>query len=709
MENGNRGLAREISTLQTSFSNAILFPITWDRIRSMPILTTSGLGHAYGADDLFGDVALAVEARDRIGLVGPNGAGKTTLLLALSGLLEPSRGSVDRAAGLTIGYLRQEAVLTFAGRANSVYEEMLTAFADLRRREAELAALEAALAADYSEDLLRTYGTVQEAFEREGGYQYQVAIKRVLQGLGFDPAQWDTPLEQLSGGQKTRVLLGRLLLEAPDLLILDEPTNHLDVSAVEWLENTLRRWAGALILVSHDRYFLDRVVNRVWELSPTGRGLAELRQYRGSYSAYVLQRREAQERAERLYREEKERLEREAAFVQTHIAGGQTDMAKGRLRQLTRDLALIDQVGIVAMAEHRRSGTWIEQGTRARTLSINEAIARIRALRPPDGRPPHLTIDLGTPERAARVVWRARRAVIGYPDRPLFTIDDLKLERGGRAALLGPNGSGKSTLLRTIMGELYPLDGETTLGEEVRPGYFAQAHDRLVPARRVIDEIWARRDLSETQARRYLAHYLFRGDDVFKRVGDLSGGERGRLALSLLALEGANFLLLDEPTNHLDIPSQEVLQEVLEEFNGTILLVSHDRYLVDRLATQIWSLEEGELRVFPASYQAYLAQRAGGAADESTEVAAESPPTTLPAEVPPPRGWSRDARRRDERRRRQVEEALEEVESWLTQATEALETARTENDAGEILVLEAEVAEAREQLEALLAEWEFLA
>ena len=683
----------------------------------MPILTTSGLGHAYGAADLFGGVSLAVEARDRIGLVGPNGVGKTTLLLALSGLVEPSHGSVERATALTIGYLRQEAVLTFAGRANTVYEEMLTAFADLRRREAELAALEAALAAEYSEELLATYGRAQDAFEREGGYQYQVAIKRVLQGLGFDPAQWDTPLEQLSGGQKTRVLLGRLLLEAPDLLILDEPTNHLDMSAVEWLEGTLRRWAGALILVSHDRYFLDRVVNRVWELAPAGHGPAELRQYRGGYTTFVQQRREAQERADRLFREEKERLEREAAFIQTHIAGGQTDMAKGRLRQLTRDLALIDRVGIVAMAEHRRGGAWIEQGARLRTLTINEAVARIRALRPPDGRPPRLTIDLGAPERAARVVWRARRAVIGYPERPLFTIDDLKLERGRRAALLGPNGSGKSTLLRTIMAELNPLEGETALGDEVRPGYFAQAHDRLVLARRVIDEIWARRDLTETQARRYLAHYLFRGDDVFKRVSDLSGGERGRLALSLLALEGANFLLLDEPTNHLDIPSQEVLQEVLEEFNGTILLVSHDRYLVDRLATEIWSLEGGELRVYPANYQAYLAQRAAGAAEETAgetpaipaaETAGETPAIRA-AEPPPERGWNRDARHRDERRRRQVEEELDEVENWLTEATEALEAARAEDDAGEVLVLETEVAEAREQLEELLAEWELLA
>jgi ATP-binding cassette subfamily F protein 3 len=395
---------------------------------------------------------------------------------------------------------------------------------------------------------------------------------------------------------------------------------------------------------------------------------------------------------------------------------------------LTRDLALIEQVGLVAMAESRRGGqSWIELGTRARTLTITEAEERIRAIRPPGGRPPRLTIRLGAGERGARVVLRLKDAVIGYPDRPLFTAEGAKLERGGRVALLGPNGSGKSTLLRTILGELEPLDGEVALGEGVQPGYFAQAHDRLVPERQIIEEVWARSDMGQTAARGYLAQYLFRGDDVFKRVADLSGGERGRLALALLALEGANFLLLDEPTNHLDIASQEVLQEVLEAFDGTILLVSHDRYLVDRLARHIWSLEEGQLVAYPATYQEYLAEREGtgerAAGDNQTKAEEEPHPLVLgeapvngdaPAAAPEettaaPRGWSKGARRRDERRRRQVEETMDDVEFWLSQATEALEAARAAADEGEMRVLEAECLEAREQLEALLAEWDLLA
>jgi ATP-binding cassette subfamily F protein 3 len=688
----------------------------------MPILTAQALGHAFGANELFHDLHLAVEARDRIGLIGPNGVGKTTLLLALAGLLESTSGQVDRADGLTIGYLRQEAVLTFAGRENSVYEEMLAAFAVLRRREEELGALEKAMTEAYSQEILEEYGRLQEQYEREGGYQYQNAIKRVLLGLGFEQELWNSPLLYLSGGQKTRVLLGRLLLEKPTLLILDEPTNHLDIAAVEWLEGALRRWEGALIIVSHDRYFLDRVINRVWELAPApGDAPAEVKSFRGNYSAYVLQRQEARDRALRLYEEERERLEREAEFIQKHIAGGQTDIAKGRLRQLSRDLALIDQIGMVEMAENRRGGRgWIEVGARARPLSINEAIDRIRALRPPLARLHRLTIQLDTPDRGARVVLRAKNTVIGYPQRPLFVTGRLKLERGGRAALLGPNGSGKSTLLRTIIGEIPALDGELDLGEGVRPGYFAQAHDRLEPSRRVIDELWARSNMSETDARGYLAGYLFRGDDVFKLVFELSGGERGRLALALLALEGANFLLLDEPTNHLDIPSQEVLQEVLEAYNGTILLVSHDRYLIDRLADQIWVIEAGELIVYPSNFREFTALRDGEMVSSSGEdkdaniksISAPPPEATPPVVEegnPPAKGWSRDTRRRNERRRRQLESELEDLEFWVARAGEALEAARAAGEPDDVTALEAEYAEARERLGTLLTDWEALA
>ena len=423
----------------------------------MPILSTEALGHAYGADELYHEVSLSVEARDRIGLVGPNGIGKTTLLLNLAGLLEPTAGTVTRQDGLSLAYLRQEAVLTFAGRDNSVYEEMLTVFAGLRSQEAEMRALESLLAEqDTDPEVLASYGRLQEAYELGGGYQYQNEIKHVLLGLGFGRADWDTPLLHLSGGQKTRVLLGRLLLEKPDLLILDEPTNHLDMAAVEWLEATLRRWEGALIIVSHDRYFLDRVANRIWEMVPSAPGdPAVVHSYKGNYTGFVAQRQEAWERAERIFEEEKERLERDAEFIQRHISGGQTDIAKGRLRQLSRDLALIDQVGIVKMGEMRRNNeSWLAVGERTRGVSIGEAIQQIRALRNPGQRPPRLSIQLAAAERSGRMVLRAKEIAIGYPPEPLFSAENLRLERGDRVALIGPNGSGKTTLLKTIMDEI---------------------------------------------------------------------------------------------------------------------------------------------------------------------------------------------------------------------------------------------------------------
>lgn len=671
----------------------------------MILLQAKGLAQSFGAEDIFEEIDLRLQARERVGLVGPNGCGKTTLLQILAGQQEAREGQISRVPDLTLGYLQQEAVLTFAGQDNTIYEEMLTVFATLTAQEAALRVLEAQMAAgEVTEAVLAEYGRVQEAYDIGGGYHYQQEIKRVLLGLGFPPESWQTPLAHLSGGQKTRVLLGRLLLEQPGLLILDEPTNHLDVTAVEWLENTLRQWPGALLIVSHDRYFLDRVVTHIWELTPD-----QLHSYKGSYSQYIEQRERAWAYAAAQFQAEKERLETELDFVRKNIAGGKSDIAKGKLKRLTRDIVLLETYGATAVPGQ----SWLHIGERVRTLSVNEAAQRLRDLPPPTPRQPQMHIRLKPEQRSGRFVLRSKRLEIGYPGAPLFASDDLHLERRECAALIGPNGSGKSTFLRTLMGELAPLKGKLRFGDGLIHGYFAQGHEQLNLNRRVIDELMARQPMPVEKARNFLAPYLFRGDDVFKQVSDLSGGERGRLALALLALAGANFLLLDEPTNHLDIPSQEVLQTVLEQFDGAIILVSHDRYLVDRLATQIWELRDGRLHVFDGPYQAFLAGRAGSAATAvPTKVALPTAEKATPSldwieevKTASPVRLSKQERRQRGRHLREVQEQLEETEAWLAQLAHDIEQALATGQAVDGLRQEQATAQAEwERLTAVLDE-----
>ncbi len=568
----------------------------------MTIVTTSDVGQSFGDVDLFRNVSVGIDGNSKIALVGPNGIGKTTLLMILAGLSQPSAGKVHTAQRTRIGYLRQEAIQAFAKRENTVYAEMMTAFGGVQEQEARLHAIEDLMAqGEMGDELMDEYGALQEKFEAAGGYDYEFRIKQVLQGLGFDQSQWNTLIQHLSGGQQTRAVLARLLLEKPDLLILDEPTNHLDVEALEWLEQMLRNWEGAVLIVSHDRYFLDLVVNTVWEMSRVG-----VVAYRGNYSAYLKQRQERWERHQKVYDEEKARLELEMEYIRINISSRNPELAQGKLKRVTRDLVAIEEVGLMRF----RDKSWSEMGLgRQRSMSIEEAGKAIRALKGPDEDLPKLNIALKSGHKSESVVLRATSLHIGHPDKPLFTTDKIELHRLECAALIGSNGVGKTTFLRTIMGQVAPLSGSVNPGVNVKIGYFAQAHTALNPENTVLDELLQHKELPMTDARKHLAQFLFRKETVFKQISMLSGGERGRLALAILALEGANFLLLDEPTNHLDIPAQEVLQEVLENFEGTILLVSHDRYLVDRLATQIWNLESGHLQIFDGDYQKFLSSR----------------------------------------------------------------------------------------------------
>lgn len=661
----------------------------------MSILSFENLSQNFGAFDLFSGLTGFIPNDGKIGLVGPNGVGKTTLLGMLIGTEKSKTGSVTLARSAKLGYLQQEAMLAFQGRENNtVRQEMFAIFDHLKEQAQSLRQMEEQIAAgDDSAELYEIYSHSLEAFEQAGGYTYETRINQVLDGLGFDRANWDTALNVLSGGQKTRALLAKLILEKPNLLILDEPTNHLDVDAIEWLENTLKNWDGAILLVSHDRYFLDRVVNTIWEMSAT-----HIELYRGNYSAYVQQRAERWERREKEFEAVKERFEKEIEFIKKNIAGQNTNIAQGKLSRLTRELRAVEEGGLALLNSGKN---WSELGVgRQRPLSVAEAEERIRHLPRPRYRPfvPHLRLDAS--HRSGNIVLRTHKLVVGYPNAPLFTADDIVLDRLECAALIGPNGSGKTTFLRTILEKLTPLAGEVQLGASLQVGYFSQAHDSLNLDNSVLDELLRHQHMMISEARDYLGQYLFRGDDVYKKVRSLSGGERGRLALSILALQKANFLLLDEPTNHLDVTAQELLQTVLEKFEGTILLVSHDRYLIDYLATQIWEVRDGKLNVFTGRYQEYLAHRAGAKAPAEVKPIAPPPTSNTPPKL------SKNELMRRAKVVEELEKEIAALESKVETVSQELHAAGQAQDFDKMQSKSIEYNHLHTQLEALIEKWE---
>ncbi len=671
-------------------------------------MSASQVTQSFGADDLFEDVSVRLDPKERAGLVGPNGSGKSTLLQILAGMQEPVRGDVVLQRGLALGYLQQEAALTFRGQDSTIYDEMLTVFADLRALEDEMRTLEAKMeAGDFSEAVLNRYGNVQSAHDTGGGYAYSAEIKLTLIGLGFPESEWQTPLSHLSGGQKTRVLLARLLLEAPDLLILDEPTNHLDLNAVEWLESTLRSWRGSLIVVSHDRYFLDRVVSSIWELTARG-----VNTYKGGYGRYVALREQEEARAEVLFSAEIKRLNKELDFIRQHVADGQSDASKGKLRRLTRDISLLEKYPITEI----EGKNWLEIGERVRTFSANEATRRLQKLRRVTNKSAAMKIVLQAGEPPDEIVLRGRDLRFGYADGVLIEASAVQVERGQRIAILGPNGSGKSTILKTIYqvlgGKLADLPtllgGEIEMADELEVGYFAQAHEQLDPEKRLIDEIMTVNPTSQQDARNWLARFLFKGHDPFKTVGDLSGGERGRLALAILSLQSGNVLLLDEPTNHLDIPSQEVLQTALSSYDGTLILVSHDRYLVSKLATHVWDLRDGHLHVYGDGYASYLERRALDI--ERAEAGEARAPTADEVMVDDllafQQGYAEEMAETQPASGKDWRKRMGELEDLLDSAELRIIDLQARAEAGEDVA--AELIEAEEQLALLSAEWDAL-
>ena len=461
----------------------------------MSILVAHNLAQSFGHFDIFSGISGKIEPDHKVGLVGPNGIGKTSLLNILARLERPSEGGVSLAPDVTIGYLHQEAVKTFANREQTIFEEMLSTFETVRSYENRLRTLEHQMAEGaLSEALYTEYNDLLEAYEQAGGYEYETKIERITHNLGFAKDDLNLPLTHLSGGQKTRALMARLLLEEPSLLILDEPTNHLDIQALEWLEKTLKSWDGAMLIVSHDRHFLNQVVNHMWEMSATG-----IESYRGNYDAYTRQRAEHWARRQKEFEAEQKRLSKEMDFIHKHIGSGRGNkMAFGKLRRISDEL---------------------EADGRARKVS--RAKAKFKERRPPNGEWQRMKIRMDPTFRSGDLVLAIRDLMVGY-DTPLFVADDLQLRRRDCAALIGPNGAGKSTFIRTLIGEIPAISGQIELGMNLEVGYFAQAHDNLDVSRSVIDEFLhnqhggATENMDSGEARRFLAQYLFLGDDVFK-------------------------------------------------------------------------------------------------------------------------------------------------------------------------------------------------
>ena len=623
----------------------------------MPIITVSGLSKSYGTQDLFDGVSFTVAQSERIALIGANGSGKTTLLRIICGEEAADGGSVHVEPGVTIGYLPQEVDLPEVAELHlavmGVNPDLLACASEMRTLEKQIASA----TGEQAHALGARYAEVSHHFDGLHGFDYAMRAKAILLGLGFEEVELDKPVRTLSGGQKTRAALARLLLLSPDVLLLDEPTNHLDIRACDWLQEFLRnRYNGAALIVSHDRYFMDGVVSEVLELDNR-----TMFPYPGNYSNFARLKAARIEEMRKVYKEQQKEIKRIEEAIQTLFSDRKFSRRDSKVKQLER----IQQVSLKS-----------EQ----RTMSAH----------------------FGQALRSGREVVRLSKLSKSYPGRQLFNELSFTVERGRKVGIVGPNGSGKSTLLKILAGLLLQDSGEVVLGHNVQPIYFAQEFDHFVRTRTVLEELLADTEISSGQARNLLAQFLFMGDDAWKLVDVLSGGEQCRLALAKIMARSPNLLLLDEPTNHLDIRSREALEEALRSYTGTALIASHDRYLLDTVADEILEISDGAWAVYPGGYSAYR---------EKTTAApvVDAPTVKAPVQVavrPMSSLKETEKRLRDfHKRRTELEKSVEETEEKVGRLTAALGDAESYR-AGSAGDLSKEYDEASERLHTLYAEWE---
>jgi len=595
--------------------------------------------------------------------VGPNGTGKTTLLRVICGELEPDDGSgeIARGADLSIGYQKQNCGLSFEG---TIWQEMQSVFADVYALERRMKELQERMAQENTPALAEEYRRTEDAFLARDGYQIEVKIKTVLTGMGFAEHGFDKCVDKLSGGEQTRLAIAKLLLEAPSLLILDEPTNHLDFATLSWLEDYLASYKGALLVVSHDRYFLDKLCNKIWELED-----GTLWEYKGNYTAYTRQREEQDTRQKKLYEQQQaERAKLEDYVARNLVRASTTKMAQSRQKMLER-LEPIEK-------PHRR--------LKPPKIHLEFETEPVKDVLDVEG----LTIAVGSGER----------------ERVLLSSAEFNIQRGDKVAIIGPNGSGKTTLLRTLLSAQPPIKGRITWGRGVKRSYYDQGSDHLDQSLTVLDTMWkAYPRLYETPLRTALGAMGLTGEDAHRLVGQLSGGERARLKLAIICLAGSNVLVLDEPTNHLDLPSKEVLQQALAEYEGTLIIVSHDRYLLDRVPNRIFAIEQGALHQYKGGYGAYLRAKAELGPERA---AAPQPKTESEQKKQYNRG--KEQRREDARRRKEYAEAetlIHTLEEELEQIKAEMAQDSVQNDYQRLQELCALIEEKQGLLDSALERW----
>lgn len=629
----------------------------------MIILQSNKIERSFAGEVLFDNINLQVDERDRIALVGKNGAGKSTLLKILVGEEEPTSGEINKKKDISLSYLAQDSRFE---SENTIYDEMLHVFNDLRRTERQLRQMELEMGEKSGEDLdklMSDYDRLSENFRQAGGFTYEADIRAILNGFKFDESMWQMKIAELSGGQNTRLALAKMLLEKPNLLVLDEPTNHLDIETIAWLENYLVNYSGALIIVSHDRYFLDKVATITLDLTKHS-----LDRYVGNYSRFV------ELKEQKLVTEAKnyEKQQKEIAALEDFV---------------NRNL--------------------VRASTTKRAQSRRKQLEKMERLDKPEAGKKSANMTFQSEKTSGNVVLTVENAAVGYDGEVLSQPINLDLRKMNAVAIVGPNGIGKSTFIKSIVDQIPFIKGEKRFGANVEVGYYDQTQSKLTPSNTVLDELWNDFKLTpEVEIRNRLGAFLFSGDDVKKSVGMLSGGEKARLLLAKLSMENNNFLILDEPTNHLDIDSKEVLENALIDFDGTLLFVSHDRYFINRVATHVLELSENGSTLYLGDYDYYVEKKATAEMSQTEEASTSN----QAKEASPVNDYQAQKESQKEVRKlmRQIESLEAEIEELESQSQAISEQMLETNDADKLMELQAELDKISHRQEEAMLEWEEL-